>query len=181
MEKSTLFRTIFVSLLLGTVLILFGFSLGWKTFKTYAYSIDYPKSWTVDQSGKLGTVIIFSSRLDSQTDDFAENVNLIVQDVSELDLTLNKFVEITMKQIQTMLPNGAIVSNERVRGKRPEFQRMIFTSTLENRKLKFEQYTWVRDKKAYVLTFSSEESQYDKHRKTAQKILNSFVFNEKKL
>jgi hypothetical protein len=41
-------------------------------------------------------------------------------------------------------------------------------------KLKFEQYYFISENKAYVLTYTSEEKNYLKYLESAQIILNSF-------
>jgi len=40
--------------------------------------------------------------------------------------------------------------------------------------LKVEQYYWVVNKEAYVLTFTSETSEYDNYQQVGESILNSF-------
>ena len=42
--------------------------------------------------------------------------------------------------------------------------------------LQFVQYYWVRDKKAIVLTFTSEQSAFLKYKEIGELILNSFAF-----
>ncbi len=174
-------RLLFSLFLTGVLLFSTSFTLFWKKYKDYNYTIYHSRSWSIDKSGKLATKFIFTSSLDSSEDIFQENVNLIIQDVSELDLSLNKFVEITIQQIKTMLPNGKLLVNECVRRGGPEFQRLIYTSAMNKRNMKFEQYCWVVKQEAFILTFTCEESEYDNCRKTGQKILNSFVFNKKEL
>ena len=176
-----MFRLLFILLLTGILVFNTSFTFFWKKYNDYNDTIHHPRSWSIDKSVKLGTKFIFTSGLDSTTDTFQENINLIIQDVSELDLSLKKFVEITIQQIKTMLPNGKLLVNKRVRRGGREFQRLICTSTMNKRNMKFEQYCWVVQQEAFILTFTCEESEYDKYRKTGQKILNSFVFNKKEL
>ncbi|MBC8172388.1 MAG: hypothetical protein H7X71_00660, partial [Chitinophagales bacterium] len=50
---------------------------GWKTLKEKNYSIQYPSTWELDQSGQMGTSFILFSSLEEKEDQFMENINLI--------------------------------------------------------------------------------------------------------
>jgi hypothetical protein len=41
--------------------------------------------------------------------------------------------------------------------------------------LKFEQYYWVINEKAFVLTLTCEEDQFKNYKEVGEKILNSFI------
>ena len=56
-----------------------------------------------------------------------------------------------------------------------EYQRIIYTGKQGEFNLKFEQYYWVIDEKAYVLTLTCEEDEFENYQETGETILNSFV------
>jgi hypothetical protein len=126
----------------------------------------------------MGTSFVLFSQQSSEQDQFKENVNLIIQDLSEYDLDLDKYVEISEGQIKTMITDGKIIESKRNTRNALDFQKVVYTGKQGVLNLKFEQYYWVEDEKAYVLTFTAEENQFDAYKTTGEKILNSFEFLE---
>ena len=110
--------------------------------------------------------------------EFKENVNLIVQDLTGYNIDLNQYVEISENQIKTMITDGNIISSERVKKDEKEFQRVIYTGKQGIYDLKFEQYYWVENNNAYVLTLTCEITAYTDFKNTGEKILNSFEISK---
>lgn len=147
----------------------------WNTFKTNAYSINYPASWSLDTSGQSGTKFLFFSPVESETDAFKENVNLIIQDLKGHDLNLNGYTKLSTEQVKTMMTNSKILESKRVKQGATEYHKIIYTGDLQSYHLTFEQYYWVVKEKAYVLTFTAEQNKFKTYQPTAEKILGSFV------
>jgi hypothetical protein len=122
----------------------------------------------------MGTRFILFSQLTSKNDQFKENVNLIVQDLTGHNIDLNQYVEISENQIKTMITDGNIISSERVKKDEKEFQRVIYTGKQGIYDLQFEQYYWVENSNAYVLTLTCEITVFTDFKNTGEKILNSF-------
>jgi hypothetical protein len=172
-------KTILIGLLttLMVILVCGQTDNGVKTLNENGYSIQYPDSWDLDKSGQMGTSFILFSKPSSAIDQFRENVNLIVQDLSGKNINLDKYVEISEGQIKTMITNGNIISSKRLKSNGIEFQNVIFTGNQGNYNLKFEQYYWVSKQRAYVLTLTCEVNEFENYKTTAEKILNSFRLN----
>jgi hypothetical protein len=167
-------------LLLITHLNVFGQSNKWNFINEKDYSIQYPEKWELNKSGQMGTSFILFSQLNSDTDKFKENVNLIIQDLTGHNIDLNKYVEISEGQIKTMITDGNIISSNRIKKKETEFQKVIYTGKHEMSDLKFEQYYWVQDDKAYVLTLSCEVSEFNDFKDIGERILESFKIKPKR-
>ena len=146
----------------------------WKAVNENSFSIQYPENWDLDQSGKMGISLILLSKLFSPQDQFRENVNLLIQDLQGQNINLDKYVEISEGQIKTMLTNGNLIESKKLSAFGSEFQKVIYTGDQGIYKLKFEQYYWVKNGKAYVLTLTCELEQFEKYKVTGEKILNSF-------
>jgi hypothetical protein len=146
----------------------------WNTLNEKNYSIEYPSDWELNKSGKMGTKFTLFSQLTSKNDQFKENVNLIVQDLTGHNIDLNQYVEISENQIKTMITDGNIISSERVKKDEKEFQRVIYTGKQGIYDLQFEQYYWVENNNAYVLTLTCEITVFTDFKNTGEKILNSF-------
>jgi hypothetical protein len=147
---------------------------GWLLLNESSYSIQYPENWELDKSGKMGLNLILLTKLSSEQDQFRDNVNLLIQDLRGQDINLDKYVEISEGQIKTMMNNSNIIESNRLNENGSEFQKIIYTGDLGVYKLKFEQYYWVKNEKAYALTLTCELNQFETYKVTGEKILNSF-------
>lgn len=147
----------------------------WKKLESEYYTIDYPSSWYLSQKGEMGTKFFLFTKLESKTDAFSENVNLIVQDLSSFsNINIDKYTEISEKQIGDMITNSKIIESKRIKNDSLEYHKIIYTGMQGKLTLKFLQYYFVENQKAYVLTFSAEKNTYSKYIETAEKILKSF-------
>ena len=151
---------------------------GWKSLSENDYSIKYPDNWELNKSGQMGTSFILFSPLSFEKDQFKENVNLIIQDLTGHNLDLDKYVAISEGQITTMITDGEILENKRMTTNNLNYQKVIYTGKQGIFNLKFEQYYWIIENNAYILTLTCEESQFDNYQKTGEKILNSFEINK---
>lgn len=146
----------------------------WESLIEDKYEIDYPSDWDVDKSGQMGVSFFLFSPLASELDKFKENVNLLIQDLTGYDMNLDKYVEISEGQIKTMITEGKIILSERKKRNEQEYHKIIYSGKQGIFELKFEQYYWVVDDQAFVLTLTCEDKEFDKYQSTGEKILNSF-------
>ena len=148
---------------------------GWTDLKKSNFEIIYPTDWELNQSGQMGTNFVVMSPLESSDDTFRENVNLMIQHLPSSDIDLDTFIEISENQVETLITNGLIVKSERLIDKQFEFHHVIYTGKQGIYDLRFEQYCWVENGDAYILTFTSEQSQHKKYKVVGEKILESFM------
>ena len=151
---------------------------GWKSLSENNYSINYPDNWELNKSGQMGTSFILFSPLSSVQDQFKENVNLLIQDLTGHNLDLDKYVEISEGQIKTIITDGKITESKRIITENLNYQKVIYTGKQGIFNLKFEQYYWVVGDKAFVLTLTCEESLFDNYQVKGEKILKSFNINQ---
>lgn len=150
---------------------------GWETYSKDGYSIQFPKDWQLNKEGQMGSEFAIFAPAESEIDKFRENVNLVIQDVSAYNLDLNAYAELSEKQITDMFTGAQILESGKKQNNDKSFYKMAFTATQGIFQLKFIQYYWVENKKAYVLTFTAEENKFDTFWNEGEKIMNSFVFN----
>jgi hypothetical protein len=149
---------------------------GWKTFTEKNYSIQYPPSWELNQSGQMGASFYLFSPLESNKDQFRENVNLLIQDLTGQNIDLDRFVEISEVQVKTMITNTGIFESQKIKNADSEFYKLVYSGDQGIFRLKFEQYCWVINQKAYILTLTCEENKFSDFKENGQNILNSFTF-----
>ena len=92
-----------------TVLLTFGASgqeirhevpKNWKELNETDYSIYYPETFVLDQSGIMGTRFVLYFNKATPNDLFRENINLMIQDLSGLSINLDDYVKISEEQIK---------------------------------------------------------------------------------
>jgi len=150
----------------------------WKTLTQDNYTIQYPSSWELDQSGDLGSSFILFSPLESEQDSFQENINLLIQDLTGMEIDLDKFASISEDQVKTMIPNSNLIESIRLKPETGEYHRIIYTGDLGMYHVKYEQYYWMINEQAYILTLTTELDKFDKYKETGERILNSFMIKK---
>jgi len=147
---------------------------GWNLLSENGYSIQYPADWVLNKSGQSGTSFGLITKHTSDEDLFSENVNLIIQDLSELKYDLDKFTDVSEEQIRTMVTNSNLLESSRQNSNGLEFQKIIYTGDFGTFNLTIEQYYLIKNNKAYVLTLTCETPRFEAYKETGEKILNTF-------
>lgn len=138
------------------------------------FKIEYPSDWELDESGNMGTSFILFSPVDKLNENFNTNINLIIQDVSAYNITFDQYVELSEKQIKTMIIDSKIVFSDLVTTESNQYQKIIFTGKQGVSDLKFEQFYIMRGPKVYVLTLTCEKEEFDDFQQLGEQIMNSF-------
>lgn len=146
----------------------------WKSFDDTGFAIHYPDSFDMDTSGQMGMTFLMLSRQTSPQDMFRENVNLLIQNLPDQSISLDMFVEISEGQIKTLVTNGNLIDSKRLSANGKQFQRIIYSGRQGKFDLKWLQYYWVENRKAYVLTLTCEQNQYDKYVSAGEGIMKTF-------
>lgn len=141
-----------------------------KTIKTKDYSINYSSEWKLDETGRQGAAFyLFYSPTSGK---FGNNINLLVQDLKGMGLNLASYTEISESQIND---NGKLISSNKKLINGLEFQEIKFEAVFNNLDVKFLQYYFLKDEKAYVLTYTALKNEFDGLLPEALKIMNSFL------
>lgn len=141
-----------------------------KEINRNGYSIVYDSTFRLEESGRNG-VDFYLFAPTKPGDDFAENINLMIQNLETLKYDLDQFVALSEKQIKT---SGKLIESVRKKSGEQEYHVIIFEGNFNGLDLKFLQYDFVKDDKAYVLTFSAKQNEFEKYRKEMEKVMNSF-------
>lgn len=144
-----------------------------ETHENDLYAIDYPEKWTLDQSAAMGMSFIILSPQESADDLFRENINLIEQDLEGYAMNLDQYMDLNLSQLKSFITNYDLKESKRMTGSM-EFHKLEYYGSQGQFNLAFVQYFWVIGEKAFVLTFTSEQSQIEKYRQTGEEILQSF-------
>ncbi|HLI92653.1 MAG TPA: PsbP-related protein [Puia sp.] len=148
---------------------------GWLTYTDSAnkFTMNYPREWTQKASGNI--VAFLSPKADAN-DQFQENVNLMLQDISAQPMTLEQYTDLTKKQVTDAGGAGAIVSQgTKTIGGHKAIQ-LIYNFSYQGHALKVEQYFFIKGKTVFLFSYTAEPGQFVKYEQTAIAIINSFTF-----
>lgn len=148
----------------------------WKTISQDAFTIKCPSDWTTDTSKSMGADVFMYKEKDAN-DGFAENINVLVQDLAGYDLDLDAYTKLSEEQIKTMVTGGKILNSERITSGAFPYHKIIYVGIQNDRKLQFLQHFYIKDKKAYVLTLTCAENQFKSYISVGNAIFKSFRFN----
>jgi PsbP len=149
---------------------------GWLTYLDPAnkYSIDYPKDWT---KATIPTGIAFLSPKESAGDIFQENVNVMVQDLTDPGMTLDQFTAFNKKQLVDNIGASAVISILPAKLAGESAKVALYSMNYQGHPLKIKQFWFIKNKKSYILTYTAFPAQYTKYEGTATQVINSFRFN----
>jgi hypothetical protein len=145
------------------------------TLTKKGYTIQSPAGWVIDSSRQMGTDLVLFSMLENGTDKFRENVNVLIQQVAGMNIDLAKYTAISTGRIKAMAADSKIEESKTIKTGKATYQKIIYTATQSGFKLKFEQYYYVTNKNAYVITLTTEISKFEIFKPLGEQILNSFA------
>ncbi|MCK4310224.1 MAG: hypothetical protein KAV80_02095 [Methanomicrobia archaeon] len=147
---------------------------GFLTYEnsTYGIKIMYPKEWEMMES-YMGTVVIFLSPKESDSDVFQENLNVGVQDLSAQPMTLDEFTDLNIEQIKTLFTIEVVDSSPTTLANTPA-DKVIYNLKQGQYDLKLMQIYTIKDDIAYVITYTAEEDKYLDFLDTIQIMINTF-------
>ena len=146
---------------------------------TYAkgnYKIEFPKNWELDTSNASAVEFSLYSPRENISDNFSENVNLIIQNLVGQNISLDKYAEISERQIKTNAIDLHDFSSRKIKTNKNEFYELEYKMTFKTYKLHTIQHYFVENEKAMVLTLTSEINKPEEIQKIGNKIIKSFSY-----
>lgn len=147
------------------------------SIKRSGYSIKCPAQWQLDTSHALGSDIFMRSVKEDQDDKFAENVNILIQQLPSDTISLDLFVSVSEKQIQDFATDLQLVKSTRMLRNGYPYHWIVYYQTQGIFQLRTEQFFFLKNSKAYVVTFSTEKSKEAKFENVGLTILQSFTLD----
>lgn len=141
-----------------------------KEIKEPSYSMKYPSSWKLDETGRNGAKFYLFKSPPSR---FASNINLVIQNLEGTNLDLGSYTQISLNQIDAH--GGKLFSSQTKSIQDVEFQEVIFEAASNGFQLKCLQYYFLKNDKAYLITFTAAPDQFDGLLEEVKKIMNTFT------
>ncbi len=140
------------------------------------YKIQYPKSWQLDTSKIMGTNFFVLAPLENATDKFRENVNGIIQDLRGQNIDLEKYKQITDKQISEFVTDSKVFESAIIKSNESNhYYKIVYAITQGKFRLKITSFCFIKNDKAYLVTFTTEFDKYEQYKNVGEEILNSFL------
>lgn len=144
----------------------------YTTYENEDYSIKHPIDWTVDEDTEYGAHFMIKCPADEQLDGFAENLNLVTEEVPE-GTTFEDYMKQAEFVITTFIPDCEVESNEKSEGE-VDMGDIIYTATMQDMELKIRQNYRVIGTTAYIITFTSTPDKIADYEAITSHMINSF-------
>ena len=145
---------------------------GWKIHDHPAYSISYPNNeWTLDNSGLMGTSVLI---LKDGAADFRDNINVYIEDLTGKNIVLDKYIELSKKQIGQYITDYKSLESKRLNINGDECQMIVYNGVQGVFSLQWKQYYYIKDQKAYVVTYTRKQDHLSDNTDDGGEIMNSF-------
>lgn len=144
------------------------------TNPNYGVEINYPMDWDIMEN-YMGTVAIFLSPQENPNDDFRDNANIVVQDLSGMSMDLEQYNSLSMTQLQQLITKFKVIEPISITmlagipACRIKYQG-------KQGKLKLQWYSiWtIMDNAAYVVTCTAKQDSYNKYLPIFNEMISSF-------
>ena len=140
------------------------------------YWITFPKTWR--QEGDEGNGTVFTLYAPTNEDEmFEDNLSLGLEDMPTTSVTPEEYLASAKTMIGNVIENFIVLEEENVRNKHAPGRKIEYTGNIQGLEAKWKQYVYIKNKKAYVLTFTclNTPEAIKKHDAASDKILNSFI------
>ncbi len=162
---------LFLILAIGTST---AFAVGHKTYThpLFLYAVDYPENWRLKEVGKAISV---SSPFESKEDKFAENVQIVAEDLSRspAEVTLLEYHRAGLKNAEKFLADFKPLEEAQTRWLEHDAIVMLYSMTLRGEKFRCKDYKFLAGKTFYVLTYYATELDFEKYLPAAENIMKS--------
>lgn len=147
----------------------------WKILEDSLYTLKYPANWKLGYTGQEGISMGALSPLESDTDQFRENVTLIVQHLQDKTMDLDTFVDQNAPKIRKAIANSKLVEDKTGNTGDATYRQIQYTGTQSDYTLLFTQRFYVHNGYVFIFSFTCQKSKYDEYKPVGFKILNSLV------
>ncbi len=142
------------------------------THADFLYTVDHPSDWRVKELNKITS---FFSPFESKEDKFSENLNIVVEDLSQApeDVKLIDYHRKGMSHAKSSLRDFTVLEEAKTDFKGREAIVVLYTMKDRGVTFKIKTLTFFVERDAYVLTYTATLADYDKYLKKIENCLRS--------
>ncbi len=149
-----------------------------KEYSNSLFRIVYPASWQIDDSKKLGAELFVFSPIEGPSDTFRENVNVLIQDLTGQNIDLAKYKKITDDQLKDLGAAVKVYESVVEKSKSGKYYRISYEMTQGLNHMRVQSKCFIKNEKAYLVTFTAAFDQYEKYAAAGTAMVNSFSLVE---
>jgi eukaryotic-like serine/threonine-protein kinase len=148
----------------------------------FGISFSYPSSWTEEPDPNEGILAIFYAPLQDDSDIFAENFNVAVEELSSSSYPLDVYSDNALDQLKSSFQNFRIEhlnANSSLSDYPAYYIDYTYTTPTAQgiMKLKNLQIWTMVDDKAYTFTFGAQPLEFESYMPTIEKVIDSIEIN----
>ena len=177
-------RQTIITIITGVIGLALILAVGWFFAKRYlslnyengqyGFAVKYPAAWSFAED-QGGAVVIFYSPKETALDIFQENVNIVVQDISQNPMGLDKYTETAISQMGTVFGiNMEVLDSSPTSIDNRPAHRFIFIGKGPDGNLQYQCRWALMGTTAYQITYTAIASGYERHLAEAERIMGSF-------
>jgi hypothetical protein len=145
-------------------------------FEKDNFSIEYPATWILNNTGEHGTEFFLHPKQSESSNVFTENINLIKSRPNASNITIEDYQVIAEKQVFGMMTQAKINKSEIIDRHGYKFYKLIAEGYSNNYKFKTAIYSWFKDNQIYTLSFVTLYETFENNHIESFKIMDSFKF-----
>ncbi|WP_414586416.1 protein kinase domain-containing protein [Scytonema sp. PCC 10023] len=141
---------------------------------TYGVRIKYPQSWKIQQIGDpfTGDVVKFWPSPTISSKKLTAEVNINVENLKE-PTSLMEYTNLSVNEIVQFLANARIHDSHPTKLSNLPAHEVIYSGKEEGSNIKRRAIWTLKNNQVYIITYTAEESEYDKYLQIAQAMINS--------
>ncbi len=147
---------------------------GWETVERTDFTIAYPPEWELETDGASGTEFAVFSELEGSSDEFQENVNVVSEVLPNRPVSLDEYAEASRSQLADAFEGFDIKEEKEMTDAYGKYRYIIYHANYVGMDLAWKQQFRIQGGKAYVLTYSATQDNFDTFSETADKIFSTF-------
>ncbi len=141
------------------------------TNKRYLYSVTYPADWHVKE---VGGAAVFLSPLETPDDKFAENVEVNVEDLSEMGpVSLIDYHRSSVGNASKLLKDFKLLEEAKTEFAGHDAVAVLYTAVIKEKLFRFKKIVFLVGTDAYSLTYNAFNEDFEKYLPAAERVMNS--------
>jgi hypothetical protein len=147
---------------------------GFETYTDaeYGFTIAYPTDWE-KQEGALGSSVLILSPTEEPSDDFRENVNVLVQTVPD-KMSLGEYTRLSLDEAPKLITGFDLLDDGPAMLSDAPAHQVHYRGEQGAFRLEWKQMYALSNGRAFVLTYTAERDQYESGLPTAEAMFASF-------
>ncbi len=139
------------------------------------FVLQYPETWNLRENN-LNTIVSILSPLISKTDTFAENINIVSEQVGSNDMTLDQYYALSEANLKKYFNDFKLLRNEKTTLSDLPARMVVYYASQNNLKLRTTQIFTLKDGTAFIITLTNLQTEPNQNMEEMLKMISSFTF-----